>query len=206
VGLFRRHRETLNEQLLREAGLGTAAQAEPVQPVQAEPAPEPAGPPAFPVGEVDLGHGRSPRQRQHEGDKTVTVRAATLPGERIEFTTLPNGDIIVDREEGDEDLAPLADAVERHVNPPYRAIANRQDEDVWAVNARRIEVATFEFAEGDALVLSVNDGAAELLVDGKPSDAQVPELDQLGERKGSDYCVEADRIDGDVWEVRAFAF
>jgi hypothetical protein len=55
-------------------------------------------------------------------------------------------------------------------------------------------------------VLSVRDGAAGVVVDGEPSDARVPELDRLGERKGANYCVEADRIDGDFWEVRASAF
>lgn len=199
MGLFRRRHETLNEQLLREAGLGPA-RAE-------ETASELAALPHFWRGEVDLGHGHKSRHRQTEGDTMVTVRAASLPGERIEFTTLPNGDIIVDREEGDEDLAPLAEAVERRVNPPYRAMADRQDGDLWAVTARRIQVAEFEFADGDALVLSVNDGAAELLVEGEPRGAQVPELlEQLGEPKGPNYCVEADRIDGDFWELRAFAF
>jgi hypothetical protein len=85
-------------------------------------------------------------------------------------------------------------------------MATRQDEDLWAVGARRIQVAQFEFAEGEAIVLSVNDGAAEVLIDGEPRDVQMPELERLGEREGPNYCVEADRIDGDLWEVRAFAF
>jgi hypothetical protein len=135
----------------------------------------------------------------------VTVRATTLPGNRIEFKTLPNGDIIVEDEKGDGDLAPLAEAVEGHLDPPYWAIASRQDGDVWAVGARRIQVAEFELAEGDAIELIVNDGAEEVRVDGEPSDAQVPELVQLGERKGARYCVEAERIDGDFWEVQVNA-
>jgi regulator of RNase E activity RraB len=135
----------------------------------------------------------------------VTVRATTLPGNRIEFKTLPNGDIIVEDEKGDGDLAPLAEAVEGHLDPPYWAIASRQDGDVWAVGARRIQVAEFELAEGDAIELIVNDGAEEVRVDGEPSDAQVPELVQLGERKGASYCVEAERIDGDFWEVQVNA-
>jgi hypothetical protein len=209
VGLFRR-KETLNEQLLREAGLDDAghvlADVPPVSEPPAEPGSRP-GPPEssdagpFPVRDANLGH----RPRSGSSDTTVTVRA-TLPGARITFATLPNGDIIVDEENGDGDIAPLAEAVEQHVNPPYRATAARQDGDLWAVGARQIQVAEFEFAEGDAIVLSVNDGAAEVLVDGEPSRAQVPELEPLGEREGPNYCVEADRIDGNVWEVRAFAF
>jgi hypothetical protein len=202
VGLFRRRQETLNEQLLREAGLDEAAAvSEP--PTEPESRAEPE-PPPFPVGDIHLGQPRGPRTKG-EWDKVATVRAADLPGERIEFTTLPNGDILIEKEEGDGDLAPLAEAVERKIEPPYRAIASRQDGDLWGVGAKRIQVAEFEFADGDAIELSKNDGAAEVRVDGEPSDAQVPELEQLGEREGQSYCVEAGRIDGDFWEVKATA-
>jgi hypothetical protein len=45
-----------------------------------------------------------------------------------------------------------------------------------------------------------------LRVDGEPSEALVPaELERLGETLGSSFYVEADRIDGDYWEVRATA-
>ena len=211
MGLFRRRSETLNEQLLREAGLDQATHAPtdvppsvPEPPVEpgSGPEPESSDPGPFPVRDANL----RPRRRAGSSDTTVTVRAANLPGDRITFATLRNGDIIVDEENGDGDVRPLAEAVEQHVNPPYRATAARQDGDLWGVGARRIEVAEFEFAEGDAIVLSVNDGAAEVLVDGEPSKAQVPELEPLGEREGPNYCVEADRIDGNVWEVRAFAY
>ena len=201
MGLFRR-KETLNEQLLREAGLDDAAHALGEPPSVPEPPAEPDSFPELatsPVGQPNLGHRRKvpPSPVGH----VVTVRAATLPGDRIEFKTLPTGDIIVEEEKGDGDLAPLAEAVEQHIDPPYWAIAARQDGDVWAVGARRIQVAEFELAEGDVIELIVNDGTQEVRVDGEPSNAQVPELVQLGERKGSSYCVEAERIDGDFWEV-----
>lgn len=212
MGLFRRKQETLNEQLLREAGLDDAGQApgdlppvpEPQAVPPSRPKPEPSGPAPFPMGDINLGHGHR-RGLADEWDTMVTVRAANLAGARIEFTTLPNGDILIEKEEGDGDLAPLAEAVERHVDPPYRAIAAHQDGDLWAVGAKRIRVARFEFGEGDAIELSVNDGAQDVRVDGEPSDAQVPELEQLGEQEGSNYCVEAGRIDGDFWEVKATA-
>jgi len=209
VGLFRRRNETLNEQLLREAGLDPAHVRDEPPPVpepsaapESRPKHEPSAPAPFPVGDINLGHGHR-RGIADEWDTMVTVRAANLAGARIEFTTLPDGDILVEKEEGDGDLAPLAEAVERHVDPPYRAIAARQDGDVWAVGAKRIQVAKFEFAEADAIELSVNHGAQQVRVDGEPSDRQVPELEQLGEREGPNYCVEAGRIDGDFWEVKA---
>ena len=58
---------------------------------------------------------------------------------------------------------------------------------------------------GDAVELSENDGEREVRVDGEPSDVEVPELVQLGEQVGADYCVEATRIDGDFWEVEVSA-
>ncbi|MBV8065467.1 MAG: hypothetical protein JOY73_08085, partial [Actinobacteria bacterium] len=79
----------------------------------------------------------------------------------------------------------------------------RQDGDLWGVGAKRIDVAVFAFPEADALEVSQTDGVTELRVDGEPSDAAVPvELQRLGEREGADFCVEANRIDGDSWEVR----
>jgi hypothetical protein len=210
VGLFRR-KETLNEQLLREAGLDPAQALgdpplvpEPPAVPAFRPKPEPSAPAPFPVGDINLGH-RHRRGVADEWDAMVTVRAAGLAGARIEFTTLPDGDILIDKEEGNGDVAPLAEAVERRVDPPYRAIAARQDGDLWAVGAKRIQVAKFEFAEGDAIELSVNDGTEEVRVDGVPTNVQVPELEPLGEREGPNYCVEAERIDGDFWEVKATA-
>ena len=55
--------------------------------------------------------------------------------------------------------APLADAIEQTIQPPYRAEAVRQGDDVWAVAARRIEVAEFE-ADGEEIELVVERGRA----------------------------------------------
>jgi hypothetical protein len=118
-----------------------------------------------------------------------------VAGDQAEFTTLPNGDVIVEREKGDGDLSPLADAIEKKLDPPYRAVAARQDGDLWGVGAKRIH----------KVELSENDGIRELRVDGDPSDAEIPELVQLGEQVGTNYCVEGKRIDGDFWEVRVSA-
>lgn len=199
MGLFRRNQETLNEQLLREAGLDQSVEL--ATPASPEPDP-PSKPPELPL-DIDP---HSPRHKHRflptgtvDWDALVFVKAA-LAGDRIEFTTLPNGDIIVD--EGTGDLSPLADAVEEKIDRPYKAVADRHENEVWAVGAREIQVAEFAFAEGDAIVLSVTDGTEQVRVDDEPSDARVSALERLGEREGPNYCVEADRIDGDFWEVR----
>src|SRR5437763_839963 len=72
------------------------------------------------AGVVD-GSGVGPK----EWDATVAVTAPALAGDRVQFTTIPNGDVIIGEENGDADLTPLADAVERHLGPPYRAVGRR---------------------------------------------------------------------------------
>jgi hypothetical protein len=205
VGFFRRRQETLNEQLLREAGLDPA-QVLGDGPQAPEPPLDPPVPPPVPTGDINLGwRSVSAASGTGEWDAVATSRVAGVAGDQAEFTTLPNGDVIVEREKGDGDLSPLADAIEKKLDPPYRAVAARQDGDLWGVGAKRIQVAKFELPDGDKVELSENDGIRELRVDGDPSDAEIPELVQLGEQVGTNYCVEGKRIDGDFWEVRVSA-
>jgi hypothetical protein len=192
VGLFRR-KETLNERLLREAGLDLPSSP-----------PVPLEPPKSVLATVGTpdGSGVGPK----DWDAAVTVTTPALTGDRVEFTTVPSGDVIVSEENGDADLSPLADAIESRVDPPYRAVAERKDGDLWAVAAKRIAVAEIPFPQGDKLELSRNGDDSELRVDGEASEAPVPpELEWLGEAAGDDFFVEADRIDGDFWEVRVSA-
>jgi hypothetical protein len=42
-------------------------------------------------------------------------------------------------------------------------------------------------------------------VDGYRADAELPELERLGEREGPDYVVHATRLDADLWEVETGA-
>ena len=190
MGIFRK-KETYNEQMLREAGLDRVVFNTP------EPAPS-----VFP-GLDRSALTREGRVGPRDWDATTTVRAPAIQGDRVEFTTLPTGDLIVTSELGDGDLSPLADAVEEHVSPPYTAAGSRQEGDLWGVGAKRIEVAEFAFPGADALELSQSDGVSELRADGEPSDVPAPvELQRLGERAGPDFCVEAARIDGDYWEVK----
>ena len=197
MGLFGRRRETLNEQLLKEAGLDPAQ-------LLGDPGPRPLQQPPSILAAAGVPDGSSLGPK--EWDAAVTADVPGLAGNRIEFTTIPDGDVIVDDETGDADLSPLADAVEQRIGPPYRAVAQRQDGDLWAVAARRIQVAQIAFPDGDKLEFSHHDHSGELRVDGEPSDAPVPpELERLAETSGESYYVEAERIDGDLWEVKVSA-
>jgi hypothetical protein len=190
----------LNEQLLREAGLDPAQSL-------GDPAPPP--PSLDPLEPMRLRRGvpDGSTLQPRDWDAAVTVTAPDLAGDEIKFTTIPDGDVIVSEESGDADLSSLADAVEKKIDPPYRAVAARQDGALWAVCARRIQVAKVPFSTGDKLELSWNGEDEELRVDGDVSDADIPrELEELGEAAGLAYYVAALRIDGDLWEVKATAF
>jgi hypothetical protein len=194
LGLFRRRQGTLNEQLLREAGLDPAQ-------VLGDPAPPVLQAPPSLMAAINISDGSTLGPK--EWDTAVTTRAPALVGDRIEFTTMPNGDLIVSEETGDADLTPLADAVEQRLRPPYEAVAQRQGGELWAVAAKRIQIAQIPFPEGGKLEFSHHDGHGELRVDGEPSDALVPpELERLAGTAGESFFVEAERIDGDLWEIR----
>jgi hypothetical protein len=149
-------------------------------------------------GEVGI-HGV---HRQRRWDAVATAEAPGLAGDRWTFVALPDGTLLVEHDLPDEDLAPLADAVEADVPPPYRAEAVRQERDVWAVAARRIEVVELrQEIDGDELELSSAQGERTLLVDGLPVFGSVPALERLGEARFADYVVRAERLEGELWEV-----
>jgi hypothetical protein len=109
VGWLRRRKETLNEKLMREAGLSASFDAE------AEPAalPREAPPPAVQVpgsGSWASEHAFLLRPREHDFFRPVVAHG--IEGEQVSFDVLPDGTVLVDQEEGDATLAPLADAVE----------------------------------------------------------------------------------------------
>jgi hypothetical protein len=179
VALFRRE-EPLHERLAREGGLVE---------------PQPKGP----WREVGI-HGL---QRPREADIVVTVEAPEVEGDAARFVSLPDGTLLV--EEGpDSSLEALAAAVEQELRPPYRARAVRRDESLWAVEATRIEVLELPDAPGgDAIDVTRTSEGTTVTVDEARIFGSIPALEQRGEREGGDYAVHADRLDGDLWEVRA---
>ena len=184
MGLFRR-REPLHERLAREGGLVE------------QPPPDPR--PAWQEPGIHGVH------RAREGHATVTADAPELSGDAARFVVLPDGTVLV--EEGpDESLEPLAAAVEQALQPPYRARAARQSASLWAVQARRIEVLAIpDGPDGDAIELTRTADGTTLAVDEARAFGSIPALEERGEREGDDFVVRAERLDGDLWEVRAAA-
>jgi hypothetical protein len=189
VGLFRR-REPLHVQLAREAGLDAASAAQ-VQPTDTRP-------PTLDVGMHGL-------QRPRTWDVTVTTEAHGLDGDEATFVALPDGTLLVEHGP-DQSLEPLAAAVEQELRPPYRARAVRQSDTMWAVQARRIEVLEIpDGPGGDSIEVTHTRDGTTFSIDDARSFGSLPALEERGAREGSEYTVRADRLDGDLWEVRAAA-
>jgi hypothetical protein len=149
------------------------------------------------TGEVGL-HG-IPRPRRW--DAVVTAIAAQLPGDEVHFTALPDGMLIVEEDVPDEALAPLAEAVEQELEPPYRAEATRRGDELWAVGAVGIDVARIgEEISGDTIELAVQQGERALTIDGMRTFGTIPSLEALTGGLPA-YVVRAERLDGELWEV-----
>jgi len=140
--------------------------------------------------------------RPRRWDVVASAQAPGLAGDEVHFVTLPNGDLVVDEDEPEDTLAPLADAIEQTIESPYRAEAVRQHENVWAVAARRVRVAGFA-ADGDELELVVSDAGRTLTVDGERAFGSIAELETIGRGEGEYYVVRARRLDESLWEVEA---
>ena len=154
----------------------------------------PLGEPAF--------HG-IPRPRRWE--TVASADAPRLRGDSVHFVALEDGTLVVEEDEPDESLAPLADAVETTIAPPYRAEAVRRGPETWAVAASRIAIVEEPGLDGEELELTAFGGSRTLLVDGRPSLHPARALERAGAAEGDEYVVRARRLDGALWEVEATA-
>jgi hypothetical protein len=178
VGLFRRSKP-LHERLAEEGGLVER----PTRPLFTGVIPETGI------------HGVA---REREYDAVVAAEAPDLDGNEAAFVALPDGSLVVDEQQGEGDLTPLAQAVEQQVTPPYRALAVRKGEGRWSVGARRIIVAELE-APGEEIELVRRGEERSLVVDGNRGFGTIPELEGLADR---DAVIRAIRLDDDLWEIR----
>jgi hypothetical protein len=221
-----RHKETLNEKLLREGGDSTegteieaSADAESYEPgdstegteIEASMEAESHEPDLDPEPDPSLGRsgavsealvaGLARRWRLREPHVIASAEVPDLTGESYTFTTVPDGSMLVD-DDGEEDLSRLADAVEVHLNRPYRAEAVRHGDSSWAISAWPIQVASLA-ADGDELELTSVAGERTYSVDGEFVDeAFAPlALAQLGEAHWDDYALHASRLDDELWEI-----
>jgi len=177
VGLFRR--KPLHQRLAEEGGL--------VEPATAAP------PFTGVIPETGI-HG-IPRERQY--DAVITTAAPDAQGDSARFVGLEDGSLLI--EEGDGDLAALADAIEQEVARPYRATAVRRGETTWAVAAHKLRVVQLPEPGGDEIELVLRGEDKTLVVDGNRAFGTLPELERLAP---GDAVIRAARLDGTLWEVR----
>jgi hypothetical protein len=143
-----------------------------------------------------------------EWDAVESARASELVGNEVHFVALADSalTVIVDEDEPDGSVAPLADAIESQIEPPYRAVALRQSDDVWSVAALRVQVVELPAGiDGDAIELTSVDGDVVLRIDDRDSDLELAALEEIGDRLESDYAVRAERLTETTWVVDADA-
>jgi hypothetical protein len=140
-----------------------------------------------------------PRPREY--DVVVSLDVEGAPGDELSFVALQDGTLLLESDQ-DADLDPFADALEGSIAPPYRATAVRKGETTWAVAANSIDVATIDDeVGGDTVELAVQRGESTVLVDGAPAFGSLPAFERLAEGLDA-YVLRANRLDGDLWEVK----
>ena len=163
-----------------------------------------ATPPGF-DGDPGLGiPGVSGVPRPREWDAVESVSAPALRGDEIHFVALADADrtLIVDEDEPNDSVSPLADAIEATLSPPYRGVGRRQENDVWAVAAMSVDVVELpESIAGESIELTRVGGRRELRLDGEDSNLELPKLDEIGGRRGDDYVLRAERLTETTWVV-----
>jgi hypothetical protein len=141
--------------------------------------------------------------RTRPWDAVASARAPDLQGEGVAFVVLEDGTVVVEEDVTDGALVPLADALERSVQPPYRAAAIRRDGDVWAAVAEKVSIVELRGLEEDLVELTVVDGERTLTLDGARTIRPLVALDVLTEAHG-DVVVHAERIDGELFAADVF--
>jgi len=174
-------------------------------PAQAAGAAGPHAPPPGWDGQARDAAGIHGVPRARRWDTVARADAPALRGDSVHFVALDASTLVVEEDEPDEALGPLADAIEQTIPPPYRAEAVRRGPEAWAVAASRIAIASVPDLSGDEAELTSTRDGRVLRVDGRTTLGSVRALERIGEAQGTEYVVRARRLDGDLWEVDAAA-
>ena len=195
MGFFRREKP-IHEQLADEAGLDIDGLGDELAAGAAREGLEARAPMPSDLLAV---HG-IPREREWDG--VASAQAPDLPGEHVEYVALADGTLVVDEDVPDGSLSPLADALAGRISPPYHGYGFWQQDDVWAVAAKRVQIVEVpEDVPGDEVQLTVNNGALSAVVDGEESRAEIPSLETFASQQFGSFVLRASRLDDLLWEV-----
>jgi hypothetical protein len=142
--------------------------------------------------------------RQREWDVVATTDAPGSPGDVAKFVALEDGRLLVEDGPADFDPALLAEVLEGAIEAPYRAVAVRRSQQ-WAVGACTIDVVGLTpDPRGDELELTWDGSSLALVVDGVPAgSSNADALERLAAtREDGPYAAHAQRLEGNLWEVR----
>ncbi len=136
-------------------------------------------------------------------DAVASAHAADLTGDSVTFTAFADGTLVVDQDVPDGSLAPIADAIEEMLSPPYRAAAARSEGEVWTAVAESVRIVEIVGIDADEIELTVVDGERTLTVGDEQTIRSLPALDALAEEHDS-VAIHAERVDGDTFAVDVF--
>lgn len=136
-------------------------------------------------------------------DAVASAHAPELTGESVTFTTLDDGTLVVDQNIPDDSLAPVADAIEQMLPPPYRAAAAKNEGDVWTAVAEAVHIVELSGIEADEIDLTIVDGERTLTLGGEVTIRTLPALDALADEHDS-VALHAERVDGELFAVDVF--
>lgn len=136
-------------------------------------------------------------------DAVVAASAAELTGDAVTFVALEDGTLVVEQDVPDDSLAPLADAIEEMLDPPYRAAAARNEGDVWTAVAESVQIVSLPGFEAEEVDLTLVDGERTLTVDGEATIRPLAALDAIAEEH-AEVAIHAERVDGDLYAVDVF--
>jgi len=140
--------------------------------------------------------------REREWDAVGSAQAPDLPGEHVEYVALADGTLVVDEDVPEGSLSSLADALEGQISPPYHGYAFWQQDDVWAVAAKRVQIVEVpEDVPGDEIELTVNNGTLSTVLDGEESRVEIPSLETFASQQFGSFVLRASRLDDLLWEV-----
>ncbi len=151
--------------------------------------------PAIP-GVMGVGPGRT-------WDAVVGAHAPLLTGDRATFVALEDGTLIVTEDVPDGALAPVADAIEEMVSPPYRAAAARGQGDSWTAVAESVQIVALPGVGADEVELTVVGGERTLTIGDEQTSDPLPALDALADSHDS-AVLHAERVDGNLFAVDVF--
>jgi len=69
-----------------------------------------------------------------------------------------------------------------------------------------VHLVSIPDVDGEELTVTMQDGSRTLSVDGRPEFGSVPELERFASERYESYVAAAERLDGDLFEVRVSPF